>query len=138
MARARPTPPGSCSSSRMPCSRYAARDFLQASITSRIAEQMMLTTRKTKTMPMATSRIREPNMGPPVVRGHQGRSPDTLFAATHRGDRESEKFLRRFPTEIHGTSFEYDALIRSPPRTHGGARVHRQLGHRVAGVGRHP
>src|SRR5215218_181292 len=63
--RAMPTALLSCSSSRMPCSRKAARAFTQLSIASRIAEQIRLTSRKTKMTPMATSRIFDPNMTPP-------------------------------------------------------------------------
>jgi len=57
-----PTACRSCRSSRIPCSRKAARVFSQLSIPSRIAEQIRLTSRKMKTIPMATSRILDPNM----------------------------------------------------------------------------
>src|SRR5262245_8680943 len=46
----------------MPSSRSAARDFSRASIPSRIDEEMRLSSRYSRTRPIATSRTCEPNM----------------------------------------------------------------------------
>jgi hypothetical protein len=58
---ANPAPSRSYSSSRIACSRNAARLLSSASIPSRIAAQMMLTRMKTKMTPITTSRISDPN-----------------------------------------------------------------------------
>src|ERR1041385_972544 len=77
-ALAKPVAPGSCSSSRMPCSRCVARDRIHASIPSRIALQIKLVNRKTKMTPMATSRTSEPNIAANASTHHVRLRPQHL------------------------------------------------------------